>query len=506
MKFLKSLFILAVFSTPKVIQAADAFSTGTYVLTLPSTSTADRNKSWATKYNDNFQAIGTNLSNLVATDSTLLTWTSTATTRIDQGQVFQSTVSNYLTNGALAVYDEGTVQGNATTINFAGSNVSVSNSGSTATVTVTGSAGGGTDIRSFDAIVVGTAGTVGVDAIVTTNEQFQMVLSSFNMRGLTQSTTAQGKIILRNGSYVNAITTIPAGLTVVCESSAVLVLNHLGTLVTNHGTLGIPGDPSTTCSIDGGRRAFTGNVVVLTTGSKTNVTIYGTQDRVTTGKMLRIANSTGVIADVSIKDYALAVVADSGFTNDRSGIEVLSSSECVLNIKTGIFTQNAATTAGFLLFRDMWHSQVTFDFSSVQYHWATITGGGFNRFLGKGVVRNGLTQFSNGGFIQIDHNSGGASGFGPSTGTYINMAWDSYETAEDPVYYVTVSGTHQVLISGTIFEHSLGNASTGVLFNTGTTNCSINDLMMWNIATPVVDSGTSSTLNYWKNGKHIVNN
>lgn len=49
---------------PSISIAANSYSTGTIVFTLPSTSTADQSKSWATKNNDNWQAAATALSGL----------------------------------------------------------------------------------------------------------------------------------------------------------------------------------------------------------------------------------------------------------------------------------------------------------------------------------------------------------------------------------------------------------------------------------------------------------
>lgn len=89
-----------------------------------------------------------------------LTTASTTSVRIDQHQLAIASATAYLSGGALAVYDEGSSVGNATTINCSGAGIACSQSGTTTTVTVSGaSASVSTSSLSYGLVVSTNGGT-----------------------------------------------------------------------------------------------------------------------------------------------------------------------------------------------------------------------------------------------------------------------------------------------------------------------------------------------------------
>lgn len=130
----KLLLTLSLLIAPITLHAADSFSTGTIVFTLPSTGTVTAWKSWATKNNDNWQAAGTAITNIQSNANANKSAVAADTT----------TINNALSLRTQVWYDEGAplAGGDVKSVNVVGGSVGSTQSGSSVTLTVTAAEGG----------------------------------------------------------------------------------------------------------------------------------------------------------------------------------------------------------------------------------------------------------------------------------------------------------------------------------------------------------------------------
>lgn len=142
----------------------------------------------------------------------------------------------------MSVYDEGTAQGNANTINVIGTDASMTMVGTTATLTITAAAaasGGGA--RVYD-VIVGTPGMPNVDVVVFKSSDIVKALAHIGAAGLLNASTAPGVILFTGGPYNDLYgATCPAGVTwqmIKGSSSAFAPIHQTsGTLIFLYGTL-----------------------------------------------------------------------------------------------------------------------------------------------------------------------------------------------------------------------------------------------------------------------------
>lgn len=143
-------------------------------------------------------------------------------TALNETRVATGAIAGRLNNGAITVNDEGAVQGNATTLDFVGANVTATAVGSTITVTVTGGAASASGQSPF-VITIGTLGATGVDIASNTIDGYVAALVRLKANGLTNSTTAGGLIYVKEGIFSISNATVPAGVTIVAVGSTVWV-------------------------------------------------------------------------------------------------------------------------------------------------------------------------------------------------------------------------------------------------------------------------------------------
>ena len=146
---------------------------------------------------------------------------------------YRSTVSSYLTGGALAIYDEGAVQGNITTLNITGGGA-ITVSGSTGTLDIAAAAGGGAS-----SLAVGTGSVQAMNIISSPTANISFSSGPFKVRltgGATayvdidySSITAQGFITPGSGGGGNGLSvstgSAQAAGTAISSPAAVIVLS-----------------------------------------------------------------------------------------------------------------------------------------------------------------------------------------------------------------------------------------------------------------------------------------
>lgn len=185
-------------------------------------STSDQQQ---TKFVNYWATANVAISNIISTYNAFVTYTSTADARLntiasDTGTAklafvnYASTVSSYLSNGALAVYDESGVIGNATTINCTGSAITCSQSGSTTTINVVAGAPGGGGASS---LAVGTGSVQGMNIISSPTANISFSSGVFFVQpvgGATayisldySSVTAQGDLRSDLNKFANFLST-----------------------------------------------------------------------------------------------------------------------------------------------------------------------------------------------------------------------------------------------------------------------------------------------------------
>ena len=122
-----------------------------------------------------------------------------------------STISQYLSGGAVSVYSAGIAQGNATTIDFTNS-VSATCSGSTCTATVAAPP----STSKYAYLSVGTNTANGANVIGTTADIFAIAISSLGGQA------SSGTIYVQPGSYyfTGKMTSVPAGVELVFDKGA----------------------------------------------------------------------------------------------------------------------------------------------------------------------------------------------------------------------------------------------------------------------------------------------
>lgn len=151
----KSILLILLLISPSVF-AADTVTSGSVGFLKPAVGVVDTTRSWADKYNSNWDIAAASMTTVLtsisgvaastgASNTAFRAYTSSADARFNGLTVDTAAIANrpFVTT----IYDEGAVQGNITTLNFVGGNIAATLSGSTGTVTVT-AAGGGSGVGS----------------------------------------------------------------------------------------------------------------------------------------------------------------------------------------------------------------------------------------------------------------------------------------------------------------------------------------------------------------------
>ena len=99
------ILLLFLLLSPSLSLAANSYSTGTVVFTLPSTSTEDQSKNWATKNNDNWQAAATALSSLQSSTAAIQT---SLSGKINAGENNAGVIVTSMTTGLAATVENST--------------------------------------------------------------------------------------------------------------------------------------------------------------------------------------------------------------------------------------------------------------------------------------------------------------------------------------------------------------------------------------------------------------
>lgn len=252
MDTVKSLFlIVSILLTPVLARTADAYSTGTYTFTFPSTSTADRNKSWATKYNDDFQIAGTALSNLntrinnVATDTTTIynQLTATAVT-VSNLEVSYSTGKLHVSNtnyvelsgstqtkiGGLVI--NGGITGSSLTVGIGGFEISGASisfvdpdgAGSFTTLQIRRGLNSSNDVASGN-LTIGNDGNES-GAVALKNLNGSLILRSASGSGVklvsVNGVNIQSPLTIENINFENYMATVAAGIAEAGPASAIV--------------------------------------------------------------------------------------------------------------------------------------------------------------------------------------------------------------------------------------------------------------------------------------------
>ena len=164
----------------------------------------------------------------------------------------------------------------------------------------------------------------------TTN--FINALERLGAAGLTNSTTAQGRIIMGQGLYVIQNATIPAGVTVECPKGSSVVFTNGNT---NKNILKVYGR-LLNCYIDlQGNAAYGEPVMTGNNGTIDGLETYGAWNKPQTdytGSILAVVDSTNVRVNMTIRDGS--PTAQDGNGGGIMRIENSSNSYISVNIKT----------------------------------------------------------------------------------------------------------------------------------------------------------------------------
>ena len=414
-----------------------------------------------------FNNVATDTSTIKTRLDNVATDTSTLKTRLDNVATDTATINNRFSNvatdtatirtninlGVLSVYDEGLVQGVATTINVVGANVSATNSGSTTTLTVSASASANS--YPYD-LILATWNHPNANGYFVNRDGFDLNLASVGLRGLTTSSTATARIFIMSGVYKVTGATIPAGAVVVCGSSVVFVdVGSLGsTIIDNYGDI-------TGMKFDLSNRAFTGNKIVLKSFSKLRrYEVDGAQAQGGNGAaILSVKNGSNVIIECGwLKDPSTS--ATSLIYGDGSPFQVVNSSQVIF--RNNLWTASPQNTGDSAAIGIMSSSYVYIQNNDFKY----MDGGGiYIAAFTKAIHVTGNRWMD--ASINGSPNAGHFIGFPPmnagsyiTTGTVIaNNYIEMTVNQTDPIIgYNTTAGQ---LVSGIVIENNTVTAMEG---------------------------------------------
>lgn len=256
-------------------------------------------------------------------------------------------------------------------------------------------------IRDYD-LIVGTPGAIGVHAYVSNLTTFDSILSSVGASGLTTSATAQARIFFKNGTYLIQGATIPRGVTIICDSSAVWKATNLAlNIVKIHGrAIGL--------KLDGNNLAFTSRLVEVSTyGVLEDFELYGIGNQ--SGVVGRAALGAYGATDVKIlngKISGMKSLDGTAYYGDIAGFMVFNSTDVL--ISGNKFTSNGSPDSANSTAMTIWGStHVIFENNVLQNMNQNIMS--FNSGVRDVTVRNNR-------IIPTDGNGG------PDNGTFIFSA------------------------------------------------------------------------------------
>ena len=373
------------------------------------------------------------------------------------------------------------------------------------------------DSRPFTDIIVGTAGTKGIDATVTSLEQFNLVLASFNARGLTYSTTVQGTIHFRNGLYNLSGATVPHGINVVCSDSVTFQMTGItGNIMTIYGTVGMGG--GFPCIMDAGNQAFIGRPVSIRGSAQVNLTLVGgakQANAVDNCSFVDVQNSTRSGGSLWFKDFTTV----TGFTSRgwNQTFYVNNSTDISYFVRSSTFVPNntADATGAFSYIANCLNCDLTYDAEDAKLNWVLLDGNLRNvNIYGRISVSTGHVLDDAGivGFLGDSTKPFGNPSststvkidvtvlvFGVGTANAMNIFH-----ASDLPNGIVVNG---VEISGRIVCYGAGNNVNAVrLGSTDYNRVNIHDLIVNGcLGSTLVDSATNTLYQIYKDGALVTN-
>lgn len=354
--------------------------------------------------------------------------------------------------------------------------------------------------RNYSGIVVGTAGAVGVDAYVTNVNQFNLILGSFAARGLTTSTTVQGKIYFREGTYDMTGTTVPRGIKLYAIGSSVtFILNATDKeLIYNYGEIGTSQHPFT---LSGNGLAFRGyGTISIKSNSKTYAIITGGQgipNGVSNVNFILVEDSTNAVGAIDFQQTRS--VTNGNLIGLVNNFLMRNSSFCVFDLKVASFSQAAVSGVGvngYFYFVNGFFNKVKFDadMSCIGFIGISGSAGAGNQFLGK--IRNAPNQTAlpgvGWGIISSDLNLGAVS-----SGTIFNIDFLLEGNGANVIcMYLQHVIKNASVIGGSFRGTVAGNTYIGIVAQTGIFKANIQNVTMTNIGTGVSDLGNGTIFRY----------
>lgn len=376
---------------------------------------------------------------------------------------------------------------------------------------------GGLTTKNYDGIIVGTQNAVGVDAYVTNAAQFTLLLASFNAAGLTYSATGYGTFYFRNGLYQIAGATVPAGINIVCQSSVSFSLGNITaqTLITNYGTVGdARGSP---CIIDGAGSAVNSQAFVAKSWSVSNLNFTGFQNQSANGGFGAPDQRSVFCTITSSEARGNLWFMPNGFRANASGqvtnkggqatMVLMDALNCRFNVRTSTWVPGPDTNPlgrVFLSMKQTTNCVVNGDYEAAGNNWITLAKD--NRkptIMGRATIRTeGTSAESDSGFICFDYQQGpyasSTTYIGPLTIRAVGKAgYNMVKVASSGAGY---SNTNLTLMNVQAFCEDPTNTYTFLTSGSDNLNMVIDQLFISGCQTGVVDSGTASKWNYYKDG------